>query len=245
MSEPPFHDREDRSRTRRRLVRDLLKVLALAIVFLLLAWAVETRLVHEFFDIDHWRQMFSGGHHVGSAEAGILLFVLAGSLLIAAGLPRLLVAAVGGGIYGALFGALLSLLSALIAAIIIYFVGHGLLRDMVDRRFRGRLAVWRARLRQRAFWWVLYTRLFPFTNSTLNSLLCGACDVPFWPFLAASFLGFIPQSVVFALFGSGGATANYLQIAVAVGLLLVTMVLQIIFYRMFPDAKAEPTVLGT
>lgn len=229
-----------RARTRRGLLRDLLKILALLVFFVALAMLVESQWLRESFDLAHWRGVFSRGEHVGGRGMGMLLFVLAGAAMISAGLPRVFVAALGGGIYGALIGATFSLLSALIGAALVFALGHRVLRGIVDRRIGGRLEQWRERFREQAFWWVLYGRLFPFTNSTLNSLLCGACEVPFRPYIMASAIGFIPLSVVFALFGSGGAKASYTQVLLAAGLLLVTVVVQNFLHRVFPgDRSAE------
>jgi len=237
----PVRGWERRARTRRGLLRDLLKILVVLALFVVLALAVESQWLRELIDVAHWREVFSRGEHVGGRGMGMLVFVLVGAAMISAGLPRIFVAAFGGGIYGAMLGALFSLVSGLIGAALIFALGHRALRGVVDRRIGGRLEQWRKRFQDQAFWWVLYGRLFPFTNSTLNSLLCGACDVPFRPYMLASLLGFIPLSVVFALFGSGGAKASYTQVLLGAGLLLLTVVVQNFLYRVFPVSRSgEP-----
>ena len=93
-----------------------------------------------------------------------------------------------------------------------YLLGRFLLASVVQRRLKGRFADWHSRFRENAFWWVLYGRLFPFSNASFKSLLCGSCRVPFRPYLAASFLGFIPLTLVFVAFGSGSAKGNLQQV---------------------------------
>ena len=66
-------------------------------------------------------------------------------------------------------------------------------------------------------------RLFPLSNATLAGLVCGACRLPAKPYLAGSLLGFIPLTVVFAVFGDGGAKGNFYQIALGTLLLLLAV----------------------
>jgi uncharacterized membrane protein YdjX (TVP38/TMEM64 family) len=122
---------------------------------------------------------------------------------------------------------------------VVYHFGRFFLRDVVNRRVGGRLEMWRNRFRANGFWWVLYGRLFPFSNSTAKSLLCGSCEVPFLPYLAASFLGFIPHTVIFAVFGSGGAKASWPQIILGLGLMLLVFFSRRMLKAVFPVRDPE------
>ena len=135
-----------------------------------------------------------------------------------------------GAIYGALLGTVLALAAAMIGAATVYGMGRSLLGDMVNRRLKnGQLALWHRRFQENAFWWVLYGRLFPFSNATFKSLLCGCCRVPFSPYLRASFLGFIPLTFVFAAFGSGSMKGDIHQILLGFLLLLVALFARLFF----------------
>jgi uncharacterized membrane protein YdjX (TVP38/TMEM64 family) len=111
------------------------------------------------------------------------------------------------------------------------------LAGLVERRFSGKTAVWRARFRADAFWWVLYCRLFPMSNATLTSLLCGACQIPATPYLLASLLGFVPLTLVFAAFGSGGIKGDTSQIVLGFGLLIASIALRYLFKIIRPAAQ--------
>ena len=208
----------------KKLFGDLLLIMALAAFFTTMALALKNPTLRDMiFDVDTVRSLLQGGHGLSGRIVSLLIFVLAGGGVIAVGVPRLWISAVGGIIYGALMGTFLSVIASLIGASAVYFAGKTILSHVVERRVGDTLKVWRSRFQDNAFWWVLYGRLFPFSNSTLMNLLCGSCVVPFVPFITASFLGFIPLAVVFATFGSGGVKGNMLQIILATVLLVISI----------------------
>jgi len=118
---------------------------------------------------------------------------------------------------------MLSLVASLIGASILYAAGRFMLAAVVERRIGDTLKVWKSRFRENAFWWVLYGRFFPFSNSTAMSLLCGGCRVPFIPYMTGSLIGFVPLAIVFAAYGSGGVKGNLWQIGFATVLLILSL----------------------
>ena len=230
---------ENKPRTGRQIAMDIGKIVALALVFVALAMILKSEAVRGYFDIATWRQTLQEGDFAGGRTLGAFLFVFLGGAAISLGLPRIWVAALGGAVYGAVLGSLLAICSALIGAAAVYEVGRLFLRDVVNRRVGGRLEVWRDRFQENGFWWVLYGRLFPFSNSTAKSLLCGSCDVPFLPYIVASFIGFIPHTVIFAVFGSGGAKANLQQIVLGFCLMLLVFLSRNFLQKIFPVKKPE------
>ncbi len=218
----------------RSILRDVAKIALLTAVVVALALLFKSEAVRSFFDIEAWRTTLQQGHFAGGRTGAALLFILCGGAAITLGMPRIWIAALGGAVYGAVLGSVLALFAALIGAAIVYHVGRFFLRDVVNRRVGGRLEVWRDRFRENGFWWVLYGRLFPFSNSTAKSLLCGSCEVPFLPYLAASFLGFIPHTLIFAVFGSGGAKASLPQIVLGFCLMLLVFFSRSFLQRVFP-----------
>lgn len=186
------------------------------------------------FQIQEIRTRLLGGNLPGGLWSSGALFLLASGLLISLGVPRLWVCGVAGAVYGAGLGSLLALGGSMIGAATVYLLGRSLLAETVQRRFAGRLASWGQLLRENGFWWVLYSRLFPFTNSTLNSLLCGSCRVPFGQYLSGSLLGFIPFTLMFASFGSGGTSGNPSQVMIGLGLFMTALLCQRLTKHLFP-----------
>jgi uncharacterized membrane protein YdjX (TVP38/TMEM64 family) len=219
----------------RHLASDMGRVVILAVLFASMAVFLGRPGIKDFLlDIQGMREILQGGHGGSGQILSAFLFILLWAGLISAGVPRLWASAVGGIIYGALMGTLLSILASLLGASILYEAGHSLLAGMVERRMGDNLRVWRRRFQENAFWWVLYGRLFPFSNSTLMSLLCGSCRVSYRGFMLGSLLGFIPLAVVFATYGSGGVKGNLWQITVATVLLVLSFFSRKLFGKLFP-----------
>ncbi|MEJ2688952.1 MAG: VTT domain-containing protein, partial [Deltaproteobacteria bacterium] len=215
---------EHRLRNRRKegLASDLLRFFLVGFIFLALALLLRHGLGNDVrLRIQELRQLLQGSKLPGGLWASGTLFVLLGGMVISLGVPRIWVSGAAGAIYGAILGTTLAMAGSMIGAATVYGMGRGLLGNLVERRFSGQLGLWRRRFQENAFWWVLYGRLFPFSNATLKSLLCGSCRVPFGPYLFGSFLGFIPLTFVFAAFGSGSIKGDINQILLGFGLLLL------------------------
>lgn len=190
-------------------------------------------------DIQSMRHALQGGEGGLHRLLSPAIFILLWGGLIAAGIPRIWSSAVGGIVYGALLGTVLSLVASLLGASILFAAGQSILSSAVERRLGATLKLWRTRFQDNAFWWVLYARLFPFSNSTVMSLLCGSCRISFRGFLLGSLLGFIPLAVVFATFGSGGVKGNLWQVALATALLVLSVFSRRFLAGWFPEAPGN------
>jgi uncharacterized membrane protein YdjX (TVP38/TMEM64 family) len=224
--------------SRNRLGKDLLTLLLTGVFFFGLALLIRHGIAGENRQWLHELRQWLQGSELGSGLwSSSMVFVVLGATAISVGVPRLWVSGAAGVIYGLTLGSILALASSTIGAAILFFLGRRMLAGLVERRFSGRTAVWRARFRADAFWWVLYCRLFPMSNATLTSLLCGACQIPVTPYLLASLLGFVPLTLVFAAFGSGGIKGDTSQIILGFGFLVAAMTLRYLFKIMRPAAQ--------
>ena len=220
-------------------LKDLATVFVIGLVFLVLALFFRSEFARDLFENVHRVRTFlkSGAVPGGLAGSGAV-FVLLTGILISLGVPRIWISALGGAVYGALLGAVLSLLSTLIGATALFYAGSTFLGSVVERRFLVRAGRFADRLSREAFWWTLYLRLFPFSNSTVQSLLFGSLRVPFRAYITGSFLGFIPLTIVFAVFGSGGIKGNYKQIWLGFGLIAAVALVRYFMNRV-ARSKAE------
>jgi len=228
--------------SRRLLFSDLSRLgilIVLSVGFLLFFHDPHVR--EHIFHIDEARASLQAEQTLTAGLFSRLTFIFTATALVAIGLPRLYVSAIAGLIYGATEGIMLGLIASVLGASITYVLGRTLLGDVARRRLRGRVALWQERFQANAFWWVLQMRLIPFANSTVMNLLCGTCRVPFRPFLTASALGFIPLTVVFALVGSGGAKRDFLQIGLAVVLLLLSFLIERMVKHWRRSTDVSPT----
>jgi uncharacterized membrane protein YdjX (TVP38/TMEM64 family) len=224
----------------RQVVSDIGRVVLVAALFALMAVLLDRPEVREgLFDIRRMREVLQGGWDGHNRLLSAFLFVVVWGGLVAAGIPRLWASAVGGIIYGAFMGTVLSLLASLIGSSVLYAAGAYMLSGVVERRLGPTVRIWRDRFQENGFWWVLYGRLFPLSNSTVMSLLCGSCRVPFRHFILGSLLGFIPLALVLATFGSGGVKGNMRQIVLATVLLALSVFSRRILARWFPVSAKE------
>jgi uncharacterized membrane protein YdjX (TVP38/TMEM64 family) len=158
---------------------------------------------------------------------GEAVFILVGGALTAAGLPRQGIAFLGGYAFGAVLGTALGLLAQLAGCAAAYGWARLLGRDWAERRLAGRfghrLRPLRDTLAGSPFEATLALRLLPVGNNLALNLLAGMAGLRVLPFLAGSALGYLPQTLVFALLGKGIRVEGTWQLALAAVLLAVSM----------------------
>ncbi len=138
-------------------------------------------------------------------------FVSAGSLAVALGVPRLALAFAGGAIFGWLEGAALAQIGTLLGCWTTFAVGrrlgHGVVDAIVARRFPRAKAlldfISRHEIESN-----LVLRLTPIGNSFATNLLFAISSSSSRTFLAATFLGTLPGTVVVALLGSATTSSE-------------------------------------
>jgi uncharacterized membrane protein YdjX (TVP38/TMEM64 family) len=150
---------------------------------------------------------------------GAVALTAAGAMLTAAGLPRQVVAFGGGYVFGAWTGGALSLVAQMLGCGLDYVAARGVAGAWARRRLArgGRLASIHQRLAAHPFSATLMLRLLPVGNNVLLNLVAGVAGVRARPFFAATVIGYLPQTVIFAMLGSGvqiGRTAQLVTAAI-------------------------------
>lgn len=234
------HRRRQRS-ARRQVRKDVLRVALVVLFFLTIAVILQNPAVRAtLFDIEHLRETLHPDRSLVDRLFAYLVFLVAGGLLCGVGFPRLWLSAVAGALFGALIGTPVALAATLAGAALTHFLGRSMLRSMVRARFSERFEKWDQRLQRHPFKWVLNARLFPLSNMVVTSLLFGACKVPMAPYLAASALGFLPFTIVFALFGSSAAKGDISQLLWGLLLFLTAVLIQRSYTRLTARSGGEP-----
>jgi uncharacterized membrane protein YdjX (TVP38/TMEM64 family) len=179
---------------------------------------------------------------------GEALFLLLGAAVSAVGLPRQAVAFLGGYAFGAGLGTGLALAAQLLGCALGFFWARLVGRHWAERRLAGghgaRLRPLVETLRAHPFQSALALRLFPVGNNLVLNLLAGVSGLRPLPFLAASALGYLPQTVVFALLGKGVRVDGAWQLALAGVLLALSIGLGLWLMRRHRqlDADRAPSV---
>lgn len=186
-----------------------------------------------------------GGSLRHGGAPGILLFVLAGAALAGFGAPRQVVAFAGGYAYGAWAGTLLGLAAQGLGAALSLFWARAVARDWARRRLlRGRLGRLDAFLAANPFTATLVLRLLPVGNNLALNLLAGVSAVRAGPFLAASLLGYLPQTLVFALLGTGVRLGRGLQLGLGLALFLLSALCGLLLLRRHRRAREALAAVG-
>lgn len=142
-------------------------------------------------------------------------------VLMSIGFPRQAIAFFCGAGLGSSIGTLVALTLTAVSASITYTLAKGPLRVFAIRALGKKLCTAQVFVSRSSFRNVLIARLFPIGSNLVTNLLAGVLQLPFPTFFFASLLGFLPQTVLFSLLGSGIDNIPYLQQVLPVGGLII------------------------
>lgn len=132
------------------------------------------------------------------------LYVLAYIVIVAFSLPAGLVATLTGGfLFGTVFGGLLTVIGATVGATIIFLAARTALGDMLRAKAGPKLRKLEEGFGENAFSYMLVLRLVPLFPFFLVNLAPAFLGVSLRTYVAATFLGIIPATFVFASLGNG------------------------------------------
>ncbi|MUM76888.1 SNARE associated Golgi protein [Pseudodesulfovibrio sp. F-1] len=181
-------------------------------------------------------------HVLGTGPMSVVIFLAVGGVFTAVGLPRQVIAFLGGFAFGAVGGTLLSTLGAGLGCALAAGYARWGGREFVTSRLGERIRRVDGFLRHRPFRTALAIRFFPFGSNGLTNLAAGVSAIPLGPFILGSTLGYIPQSFIFALFGAGmnkdSATGMALSIGMGVVLFVGSIWMGTAVYRSYRDELA-------
>ena len=180
----------------------------------------------------------------GQGLRGEMIFITMGTIAMAVGLPRQVFAFLGGYAFGFVSGTALALLATLFGCMISFYYARGLARDLMKRRFARRIAQVDAFLGRSPFNMTLVIRLLPVGSNLLTNLVAGVSHTAALPFFAGSALGFLPQTLIFALAGSGVNVDPSLRLSVAAILFVISALIGARLYRQHRQAAQFETELS-
>ena len=174
----------------------------------------------------------------GKGIPGDLLFVAVGGLVTAVAVPRHIVSFLGGYAFGAGLGTALALAATEIGCVLVFFYGRYIGRPLVSERLRARVRRIEDFLAANPFSMTLLIRLLPVGNNFATCLAAGVSRVPARPFLLGSLLGYLPQTFVFTLAGSGIEMGANFRVALAVLFFVVSGAIGIWLYRRYRHGRS-------
>jgi uncharacterized membrane protein YdjX (TVP38/TMEM64 family) len=167
----------------------------------------------------------------GKGWSGYLLFLAMGAATTALGFPRQVVAFLAGYAFGFISGSVLGVVAALLGCILAFFYARWFGRSLVAHRFPGRIRKVDDFLRGHPFSMAVVIRLLPVGSNLVTNLLAGVTSVRGLPFFAGSAVGYVPQTLVFALAGSGVHFNPALRLTLAGVLFVVSSLIGVWLYR--------------
>lgn len=167
----------------------------------------------------------------GQGVSGELLFLAIGTLFTAVGLPRQVIAFMGGYAFGFLYGTLLGLLAAELGCAVSFYYARLLGRGLIAKRLSGKIAHVDNFVRDYPFTMTLLIRLLPVGSNIATNLAAGVSSVAATPFLLGSAAGYLPQTAIFALVGSGVNVDPTWRIGLGVLLFVGSGVLGVYLFR--------------
>jgi uncharacterized membrane protein YdjX (TVP38/TMEM64 family) len=174
----------------------------------------------------------------GHGINGALLFLLMGGLFTAIGLPRQIIAFLGGYAFsigmGTLLGGVAALLGCMLSFAYARFFGKGFLRARLGER-AGRFDRF---IHDHPFAMTVLIRLLPVGSNLATNLAAGISSIRPAYFFSGTFVGYLPQTLVFALVGSGVHIAPALKIALAIGLFVISGALGAYLYHRFRHGQS-------
>lgn len=170
--------------------------------------------------------------------SGELLYLGVAAVATAIAVPRHVVSFLGGYAFGVAFGTLLALAATEIGCGLTFFYARFIGRPLVSARWAARARRVEDFIAAHPFWMTLLIRLLPVGNNFVTNLAAGVTRVPAAPFLGGSLVGYVPQTLVFALAGSGVELGAGLRIAIAAALFVISGLIGTALYRQVRHGKS-------
>lgn len=205
--------------------RGYLKTAAVVLFLACIVALLNLSSIGEHLNVDALRAMVDG---TGMWAPFVFFLVTAASIFI--GAPRLIFCAAGGALFGFVEGLFLTQLATIVGSLGPFLFARWAAREWVAARLAKFKAAQRY-LRNPSVLDVFLIRHLPIWGVFINMLL-GSNGVRLRTFLAGSFLGFLPQGIVFTLVGSGvGEESTLMVVSRTWGAILVLVVAAVITRR--------------
>ncbi|WP_432736972.1 TVP38/TMEM64 family protein [Maridesulfovibrio sp. FT414] len=173
---------------------------------------------------------------------GVLIYVGLATFFSAVGFPRQVICFLGGYAYGFALGSLLGTVGTGLGCACAFIYARLVGRSFITRKFGRRIQKVDEFLSRSPFNMALTIRFFPLGSNVATNVLAGVTSIPALPFILGSSVGYVPQNVVFALFGSGVNVSSTAQMILAVVLFVLSSLLGFRIYRKYrnqADAVVE------
>lgn len=186
-----------------------------------------------------WADSHLRGNDAAYKAVGLYVGLVA--VLSPLGIPRQALSALGGYSFGALYGSIFASVGLVIGCSAGFFYSRFLARSVLYQRFGRHIRKLDSFLIRSPFAMAMAIRLFPMGNNALTSLAAGVTSIPPLPFIAGSAIGYLPQTVIFALLGSGIRIDPFWRVGMSALLFILASAFGLLLYKKF---QGERTTLA-
>jgi uncharacterized membrane protein YdjX (TVP38/TMEM64 family) len=179
--------------------------------------------------VDYFR--FSGADDAGWMN-GRTAFIVLSMGFTAVGGPRQAVAFFAAYFFGLGEGFAVALFATLLGCVLALAAGAAF-REEARRFIRGKLDVALQMWGSNAFMITLLIRLLPVGSNLVTNIAAGAMGIPLAAFLLGTATGYVPQTLVFALMGSGVNLGSSTQIGLSIVLFVASVVIGVRIYARY------------
>ncbi|WDE05045.1 VTT domain-containing protein [Thalassomonas viridans] len=198
-----------------------------AVLLLILLFASNTLTLADLsrFNPANWGQYLIDQQLIPRGPAGIITLFLFLSITTAIGLPRQVAAFVSGYSFGGIYGAALATLAATVGCLLTFTLSRHLFSNKVSARYPKQIDKVSAFIEQQTLVKTIIIRLLPLGSNLMTNILAGVTRVSAKPYVLGSFLGFIPQMLIFSFAGSGVKLADEQQVYFTFALFVIIALL--------------------
>ena len=218
----------------------LVSVAGMILVVAVWAYLLRHTALREWIQDPEWREALGDfmGPWLWVAYLG------AGAALVGLGFPRVLYTFLGGGLFGFVRGMILGHLVSLFGSMGCFFFARHLGRRWVARHFGHRFDRVERLMQRDGFTIVLLARVCPVGSGFVINCLSGVSAISTMAYFNASLLGHLPQTVVYALLGSGMSQGAGQQMGLGILLFVLFTALFAVYFRRSPWAARVASALG-
>lgn len=206
---------------------------------ILLLTATAVMVAARFLEIESLQDAAWVDTHLRRGTRGILVFLTITAVSSAIGLPRQALAFLGGYAFGAFYGTLWSSIGLTAGCACGFFYSRMLGQNMLHRRLGDKIRLIDSFLCSSPFLTAISIRFFPVGNNALTNMAAGVTAIPAMPFIAGSAVGYLPQTLVFVLLGSGIQLGAELQIVLSSVLFVATSLFGLRLFRKFKADRGK------
>lgn len=179
------------------------------------------------------------GYIQENGTTGKMLIFLFSVIFLSFSGPKQAISLVFGYLFGINLGVTLTLFACIFSAALNYYCARFIFANWLYRRFPKKMIKFNSFASRKPFYKILLLRLFPIGNNVVTNVLSGSVRVPFFAFLTASILGYLPQIIIFALVGAGIQSSSNTMIYLSIFFGVMSAILTWFLYRNHIKSRIE------